>query len=264
VFLRWLLTTFPHEMRLGWAMLRPDLLLWLAFACLIVLATMSIPLSGDDPLPLVPFLIFAVTRLVTAMLPAILFTAQLEGRQLSWGPVLLLMARRALPVLVYATIANVLAELAERAMAASLGQALGPGAPSTVLATMAGVIIYVSVLVHFSFLPFLVILLDRPRLPPALWQWNRLQAVAPVFWPLTASSRMTEGFRWRLAFYMLLGRVVPSAAMLVPPTVLLPALVLALLLLMTVQAVFFLHYRTRCEETGVPAPALPLEPALAI
>jgi len=120
------------------------------------------------------------------------------------------------------------------------------------------------VLVHFSFLPFLVILLERASIPPSLWQWSRGAALAPMFWPLTASSRMTEGIRWRLAFYMLLGRVVPAGALLVPPAGLVPVLVFAMLFLMTVQAVFFLHYRTRCEETGVPAPELPIEPALAM
>jgi hypothetical protein len=253
-------------------MLRPDLLLWLAFAALIVVATMSMPAmpsmptSGNQELQIVPFpfLIFAVTRLVTAMLPAILFTAQLEGRQLSWGPVLLLMARKAAPVLVYATIASLLAEAAEHAIVVALVQALGTTESSAFLSTIAGVIVYVSILVHFSFLSFLVILLDRTRLPPALWQWRRMTALAPLFWPLTASSRMTEGIRWRLAFYMLLGRVLPSGAMLVPTEVLLPALVLVMLTLMVVQAVFFVHYCRRCEELGVPAPALPAETAFAV
>lgn len=260
MFLRWLWTTFPYEMRQGWALVRPDLMLWLALATLIAVATMSMPPPGDQPPPALPFLISIVSGLLTTMLPAVLFTAQLEGRQLTWGPVLLLMARKAGPLVMYAIIAIAIAWGAEAMMLVAVTQVFGESRILIPLSTVAGVVIFVSILVRFSFLSFLVILLEREQLPADLWQWQRGVKLAPLFWPLTASSRLTEGNRWRLVFYTLLGQALPIGAALVKAPFVLPASVLAMILLTTVQGVFFLHYRRRCEETGVPPPSLPLEP----
>jgi len=63
-------------------------------------------------------------------------------------------------------------------------------------------------------------------------------------------------------FYTLLGQALPVAATFAPGALILPASVIAMIVLTTVQGVFFLHYRRRCEETGVPPPTLPLESAL--
>ena len=43
MFLRWLLRTFPAEMRRAWARVRPDLALWLALAALMAVAGTSLP-----------------------------------------------------------------------------------------------------------------------------------------------------------------------------------------------------------------------------
>jgi hypothetical protein len=263
VFLRWLLTTFPRELRQGWALVRPDLTLWLALAALIVVATLSMPPLGDNPPPAFPFLIAVLSGLVTTMLPAVLFTAQLEGRQLTWGPVLMLMARKAAPLVAYALIAIFIAQEAEFLMVKAVGFAIGENAMLLPTSTVAGKIILVSILVRFSFLSFVVILLERDKLPPALWQWQRGSALAPVFWPLTASARLSEGSRWRLVFYTLLGQILPMGAAFMPGPLLLPVSILAMLVLTTVQGAVFGHYRRRCEETGIPPPTLPLEPLLA-
>lgn len=266
MFLRWLLTTFPYEMRQGWSLVRPDLVLWVALATLIAIATMSMPPPGGQPPqapPALPFIVSIISGLLTTMLPAVLFTAQLEGRQLSWGPVLLLMARKAGPLVMYAVIAIMIAWGAEALMLVAVSQALGESPILIPLSTVAGVIIFVSILVRFSFLSFLVILLEREQVPPELWQWNRGTRLAPLFWPLTASARLTERNRWRLVFYTLLGQALPVGAAFAPGALLLPASIVAMLVLTTVQGAIFGHYRRRCEETGVPPPALPLEPALA-
>jgi len=280
VFLRWLIATFPYEMRQGWALVRPDLVLWVALASLIAVATLSMPQTAGEPPPALPFLISVITGLVTTMLPAVLFTAQLEGRQLSWGPVLMLMARKAAPLIAYAVTGIFVAWSAEAAMIIALSQLLGHSSALVPVTTVAGVIIFVSILVRFSFLSFLVILLERDKLPLALWQWRsavdpasarlgRMQQriaefAGPIFWPLTASSRLTEGNRWRLVFYTLLGQAIPVAATFVPAPVLLPVSIVAMLVVTTVQGVFFLHYRRRCAETGTPEPALPMETAYAV
>lgn len=263
MFLRWLLTTFPRELREGWALVRPDLTLWLALAALIVVATLSMPPLGDHPPPAFPFLIAVLSGLVTTMLPAVLFTAQLEGRQLTWGPVLMLMARKAAPLVAYALVAIFLAQEAEALMMIAISYALGDGPMLIPASTIAGKIILVSILVRFSFLSFVVILLERDKVPPALWQWQRATALAQVFWPLTASSRLTEGNRWRLVFYTLLGQALPMGAAFVPGPLLLPVSILAMIMLTTMQGAVFGHYRRLCEQTGVPPPTLPLEPLLA-
>jgi len=263
VFLRWLLTTFPYEMRRGWALLRPDLVLWLALSALVAVAAIAMPRAGDEPPAALPFLVSVISGLVTTMLPAVLFTAQLEGRQLTWGPVILLMARKAGPLVAYAITAIFIAWTAEALMLIAVSYALGESPLLIPASTVAGVVILVSILVRFSFLPFLVILVERDKVPPALWQWRRAAAIAPVFWPLTASARLTEGSRWRLVFYTLLGQALPVIATLVPAPLVLPTSMAALLLLTVVQGVFFEHYRRRSDETGVPPPTLPLEAALA-
>ncbi|HEY2775255.1 MAG TPA: hypothetical protein VGK20_14500 [Candidatus Binatia bacterium] len=262
MFLRWLFSVFPFEMRQGWALVRPDLLLWLALSALIAVAALSMPAPSDEPPPLLPFLVTVVSGLVTSMLPAVLFTAQLEGRQLTWPPVIALMARRVFPLVVYAIVAISIAWGAETAMLLAMTAALGNSPILIPASTAAGVVILVSILVRFSFLSFLVILLERDRIPPALWQWQRWPWLAPLAWPLTASSRLTENNRWRLVFYTLLGQALPVAAALSPREYLLPASMLATIVLTTVQAAIFLHYRRRCAETGVPEPRLPIEEAL--
>jgi hypothetical protein len=262
VFIRWLFTVFPQEMRLGWALLRPDLALWLALAALVAVATLSLPPPSNEPPPVLPFLISVVTGLLTTMLPAVLFTAQLEGRQLTWGPVLLLMARKAGPLVAYAITAIFLAWSAEALMLIAVTYALGESPILIPISTVAGVVILVSILVRYSFLPFLVILLEREKVPQAMWQWQRLSAIAPIFWPLTTSARLTENNRWRLVFYTMLGQALPVAATLVPAAFVIPMSMFAMIVLTMVQGVFFEHYRRRCEETGVPPPTLPLEAAL--
>jgi hypothetical protein len=265
VFLRWLFTTFPQEMRHGWAWIRPDLLLWLGLAALLAVATMAMPPpGGEEAPPVLPFFVGVVSALVSTMLPAVLFTAQLEGRQLTWGPVLLLMARKAAPLIAYAIIGYSLAWIAQTAMILSVNYALGDSVMVIPLSTVAGIVILVSVLVRFSFLPFVVILLERDNVPPPLWQWQRAAALAPIFWPLTTSARMTDGNRWRLAFYTLLQQVLPFTALLVPETVVIPVSVVVLLVLTMVQGVMFDHYRRICDERGVPPPSLPLEQAIVV
>jgi len=110
--------------------------------------------------------------------------------------------------------------------------------------------------------PDLVILLERERVPAVMWQWQRASAVAPIFWPLTASARLTEGIRWRLSPYTLLGQALPMMVAIAPGALVLPVSMIVMVALTIVQGVLFEHYRRRCEETGVPPPSLPLEAAL--
>lgn len=251
-------------MRQGWALLRPDLLLWLGLSALIAVATLSMPPPGGDaPPPALPFLVSVLSGLAATMLPAILFAAQSDGRQLTWGPVLLLLARKAAPLVAYAITAMFLAWSAEALMLVAVSLAFGDTATLIPISTIAGVVILISILVRFSFLPFLVILLERENLPKELWQWERAPAIGAIFWPLTASARLTEGNRWRLVFYTLLSQALPVGAAMAPKEAVFPAAVAAMMVLTTVQGVFFEHYRRRCRETGAPEPTLPPEPKLA-
>jgi hypothetical protein len=198
------------------------------------------------------------------MLPAVLFTAQLEGRQLTWGPVLLLMARKALPLVLYAITAILIAWGAEAMMLIGFSLALGDNPMLIPASGFAGFVILISILVRYSFLPFLIMLQDRDRLPAGLWQWKRAPQLAPMFWPLTASARLTEGRRWRLVFYTLLGQALPVIASRVPVPWVLPVAIAAMIVLTMVQGVFFQHYQASCDESGAPAPTLPIEEALAV
>lgn len=263
MFLRWLFKTFPAEMRQGWALIRPDLMLWLALAALISLAAMAMPPPGDTPPPALPMLVALFSGLLTMMLPAVIFTAQVQGRQLTWAPVLALMARKTAPLLFYALTGFLLAWSADVVMLLAVAAALGDTPAMIPVSTVGAVVIFVSIIVRFSFLSFLVILLEREQVPVALWQLERFPRLAPVFWPLTASARLTEGNRWRLVFYTLLERVLPVLAALVPAPYTVLSSTLAMVLLTVVQGVFFQHYRRRCDEMGVPPPMLPMEEALA-
>lgn len=264
VFLRWFLKTFPAEMRAGWALVRPDLLLWLALSALISVAALAMPPAGDTPPPVLPMFVAVFCGLLTMMLPAVLFTAQSQGRQLTWGPILMLMGRKAAPLVFFALTGFLIAWGADVVMLLAVTAALGETPALIPISTAAAVVIFVSIIVRFSFLSFLVILLDRDQLPPTLWQWQRVPQLAAVFWPLTASSRLTEGNRWGLVFYTLLERALPVLAAMVPAPYTVIFSTVALVVLTTVQGVFFLHYRRRCEEMGVPPPALPIEEALTV
>jgi xanthosine utilization system XapX-like protein len=263
VFLHWLFTVFPQEMRQGWAYLRPDLVLWFGLSALFAVAMMALPAPGEETTPALPYAIAAASALVNMMLPAILFTAQIESRQLTWGPVLALMVRKAPPLIVYSLVAFLLAFGAHSAMVIGLSFALCDTTLLIPLTTIAGLVILLSIIVRYSFLPFLVVLTDREQIPAALWQWQRLPQLAPLFWPLTASARMTEGHRWTLVFFTMLAPAIRAGALLMPAPLVLPASMVALMLATAVQGVFFHHYRSRCEETGVPQPTLPFEDPVA-
>ena len=172
---------------------------------------MSMPPPGDEPPPALPFLISVVSGLLTTMLPAVLFTAQLEGRQLTWGPVLLLMARKAgaagrrtrSPAIFIAWSAEAVMLRGRHATRSATARSLIPAQHRRRRG-------------HLRLDPGALQLPALPR-DPARARQAAAGAVAvaarrsarAVFWPLTASSRLTEGNRWRLVFYTLLGQALP-------------------------------------------------------
>lgn len=253
-------------MRRAWARVRPDLALWLALAALMAVAGTSLPgpLTPDaaqptEPPPLLPLLVLGMAGMVSTMLPSVVFTAQLVGHQLTWGPAFRLMARRALPLFGYALVATSIAWAADLAMLLGVTMALGNSPALIPLSTIAAAVIFVSILVRFCFLPFLVILLERDQMPESLWSWQRLQGMAPMLWPLTASARLTEGLRWRLAFYAVLERALPVGAAVLPGPWRVPATIAVVLVLTMVQAVYYEHFLARLGSLGVARPRLPLE-----
>lgn len=259
MFIRWLFTVFPTELRQGWRLVRPDLALWVALSALLGVAALSMSPASDQPPPLLPAVVGMTVGLVTAMLPAILFTAKLEEREITWGPALAFCGRKALPLFAYVLIAVMLAYGADSAVRVSVALVLRESPATVPMATLGGTVVLLSILVRFSFLPFLVLLSSRDEVPDSLWQWRVGEALAPWLWPLTTAARQTEGYRWRLVPYTVLTLAVPWLPALVAVEAALLVSVLGQILLLTVQAVFFDYYCVRCEDTGVPGPRLPPE-----
>jgi hypothetical protein len=249
MFVRWLFTVFPREMRQGWELVRKDLFVWLWVAVLSTLATLSAPATGGSPLTLlvsVPLLLLLVATVVMK------FDAAARQTTVSWGEIGSRFLSR-VPALFAAASLSVAISigLAILARAAALillrDTALLELAPSAL-----GVVVYISLLVRFSFVPFLVVL-DRANDIAAITNVRWLGPLVGWLWPLVASARMTERLGWKLSPYMILLHV-GSAIALLPPVSRPVVLVAWQLVQLTAQAVLFGYYKERRAAVAAGSP----------
>jgi hypothetical protein len=253
VFFSWLLSIFPREIAYSWRLVRRDLLLWVALATLLSLASIGIaqtavvpgggggPGAGAEAVAPSPVLalIGVLGMLVMATLPPVLFLAAARRETLQWADVGRRIAGRILPLFAYFLIAALLSWGAASLVLISAAQLLqGTPVAGPASGTLASIIL-VSILCAFAFLPFLVLLSDRSELPESLWEVPYVPAIGQVFWPLFASARMTVGLRWSIAPYVILNFVAPRLAPAVPVAVLLPAMVGGLIISLVSLAVEF-------------------------
>jgi hypothetical protein len=116
-------------------------------------------------------------------------------------------------LLVYGTIAMGIC-LSVRALTITAVAIVLKGSPAALPAASAlGWLVYLTMLVRFSFFPFLALLSKSAEVEslmpahPKLMVWLR-----PLAWPLLASDSMTSGRRWRIAPYVVLLSAAPGAA----------------------------------------------------
>ncbi len=254
MFTHWLFNVFPGEMRQGWRLVRRDLVLWIALFTLLAVASVAIPQEAE-PGPGLPALIAAVTAILGTVLPAILFDAARRETEVIWGDIAGVIARRLLPLLAYSLIAaGISYGLATLTWIAS-GTILSGTPMAEIVPSVISLVVLVSILVRFCFLPFVILLNDRAEIPPAGNPIVDNPGLQMLAWPLVASWRLGENIRWSITPYVVISRLGPMAAMLVPPDVLLPFLVVWQLLLLTAQAVLFEHFVLARRRLGFPEPA---------
>jgi len=238
MFLRWLFKVFPGEMLGGWSLVRPDLSLWI----LVALASTGASLApGTAAGGLAPALAAIPLLLLLIVTVTVKFDAAARGVEAPWGDVFERFFARVLLLLAASA-----ASLAMCVGAAIVTRAaviiLMRNAEAMPLASMVlGVIIYITLLARFSFVPFLAVLDRHADLELG---GGKLAPLTRLVWPLLASSRMTDGLRWRLAPYVVLLNL-GSAVALLPPPVRIPFLLAWQFVQLTAQAVLFHHYRER-------------------
>lgn len=249
MFLNWLIHVFPGEMRRGWELLRPNLALWVLVSAAVALVSRAVGhprVAADPALQATVTAAGALAMLYVLVAAVLFFEAVDEQRHVAWTDVSACFARRALPLI--ASVFGALAVSAGCAAAAMFGLgALLTGTPfgnSTV--SIFGMLIYVTLLVRFCFVPFAVVLHHKDTLPARLRSTEGLAKVGwLVAWPLAASSSISLGIGWKLAPYVALPYILRLAAGAIPELLLLPYEMGSFLVFLVTQAVLFRFFRAR-------------------
>jgi len=257
MILHWLWSVFPAEMKQGWRLVRPDLLLWVALSALLAVAALTVPAGQDSRAHILPALVGLTTALLTATLPPVLFTAAVTAREVTWGQVWRYLLLRAPILLIYWFVALLVALVPAVAVALTIRAAAGDSTAQAPLTAFGALLVFLIFTVRFSFLPFLTILYEREQIAEALvWNISRAPVLGALAWPLVASARLTENLRWRLLPYVLLIGIVPQLARVSESALLLPTQVVCQLAALTIQAVLYGYFRAASEAHGLPPAAL--------
>jgi len=252
MFTRWLLTVFPEDVRIGWRLLKANLFLWIVLA---TASALAIPISaqlaatgGHNRLIVLGTLTWAV-GLSQAILCIPLFDDAYRRRSTDWDRARTLLIRRAAPFFLAATVI-VPGGLLAAAFAMTAVQTLLQQTPVADFAVpLFGILVYVGVLVRFCYVPFLIVLYTRVSLPqrslpaPAL-----VRPLLVVLWPFVASSRLSEGRRWRLAPYIGLLYVVRLLHQRVPADLQIFVTLGADLAALIAQAILFRYFAERIDK----------------
>lgn len=258
MILHWLLSVFPAEMKQGWRLVRPDLLLWLALSALLAVAALALPEKAETGAAVLPALVGLTTALLTATLPPVLFTAAATGREVTWSHVWRYLLLRAPILLGYWILALLVALIPAMVVGEIVSLALRGTSAEIPLSAFSAVVVFVAFAVRFSFLPFLAILFERGQVAETLWSVPRAPWLGFFVWPLATSATLTRSVRWRLTPYVLLIGIVPNLPRMAETALLLPAEILCQMLALTVQGVLYGHFCAQAAAAGLP-PAVLIE-----
>ncbi|MBC8294010.1 MAG: hypothetical protein H8E45_12760 [Proteobacteria bacterium] len=260
MIINWLFVIFPAEMRRAWRLVRRDLALWLGLAALLAVLAAAGPVDGSAGA--LSALLTVPIALLMMFLPVVLFHAAHLGVTVGWREVLALFAERGLGLLLFGMLAALLCAAAATVavagtMLATRGSELMPAVSAAV-----GIIVYLSLFVRFCLLPFVVVLQRREDLG-ALLSGVRpaLKGAVPWLWPLFASSHLTAACRWRLTPYVFLINLGPAGALVVPPEMQLPFVMVWQLTMLVMQGVLFDYFLATSDAWGIAADNRPLVPA---
>jgi hypothetical protein len=243
MFLHWLVTVFPTQMRGGWQLVRPDLAVWIAIAVATVVSPFLVGTTGGVEASPVGFAISQIAGLLIVVLQAVRFDQHATGAETSWSEALAKATARLIPAAFYATLAVLVASGATALLRQSLTELLRdtPVAPFAIAGVSA--IVLISLLSAFAFVPFFATLSRRSEMAPeSLARTPWLRPFAMAVWPLAASRRATDGHRWHVAPYIVLMIAAPLPAIFAPPLVQIPLVAVLMLVSWTAVAVIFRQY----------------------
>jgi hypothetical protein len=270
MFLRWLMTDFPRDMRRGWLLLRADLGFWCVVAAVLAVLPL-IPLeerSGQgDSFATIAALAF--TALVHVVVPLVLMAAAVRFaavREARRPAVVQTVKTRLVPVTIACLAAAVLCRAAGLFVAAvvvAIMQRANQGADVVGLwAALVEELVFVVLLVRFAFVPFVATLQRRSDFGTGSDERGTLGAlVYRTAWPLVESGRMTADVRRELLPYVILAFYAPGIAAAAPALVRPLAFFALQLLSFAALAVVFTYYAERVraadgEQAAVVSPAV--------
>lgn len=243
MFLHWLVTVFPGEMRSGWQLLRPDLAIWVLVAFLTVISPFIVGTTGGASTSLVGLVASQIAGLLIVVLQSVRFEQHASGQSAPWSESLGQAAARLIPAAFYATLAVLVASGATAMVRQSLSVLLRDTPVAPFATACVSAVILVSLLATFAFVPFFATLAKRSeisaeRLAETTW----LRPFATLLWPLSASRRATDGHRWKIAPYIVLMIAAPLPAVFAPRFLHIPLVVVLMLVSWTAVAVIFRRY----------------------
>jgi len=241
MFINWLLTVFPVEMRHGWLLVRRDLPLWLVVAVLSALLTALVHSGRHDVVPISPIL-QVPAHLLVLFLAILKIDAAARNSQLGWSAFLHLLLRRGPLLLFYAILAGPVTVLPARFVYYVLA-ALLAGTPMVgPLATGFSMVVLISLLARFCFAPFFVTLHTRDELDGAQPPQGLIATLRALVWPLATSDKISTGVKLRVAPYLALPYAMEILIRFVPEPLQLGALVGLNLLTVVTYAVQYRYF----------------------
>ncbi len=276
MFTRWLLTVLPADMRAGWRLVSANLPLWIGLATLAALsAPVAAAFQADATSLGLRFVGLAaiLVGLAKDIAGVSLFDDAFHRRDTDWSRAASLVLRRAVPFVLCVTLtvggSLIAAELVMSAVAVTL-----ENTPlSEPMVPVFGILIYVTLLARFAFVPFLVVIRTFDTLPSWLREkpsdmtshhannsaaqaanyqvplLARLPAsLAKLIWPFVASTKLTDGMRWRLAPYLGLVYLMRFAGRDLPDGTQVLFAAATFIVGLTAQAVLFSYYCLRLKE----------------
>jgi hypothetical protein len=243
VFLHWLVTVFPGEMRSGWQLLRPDLAIWIVVALVTVASPFIVGTTGGVRTSLAGLILSQAAGLLIVVVQSVRFNQNAAGQGGTWSEALARSAARLIPAAFYATLAVLVASGATALVRQSLVVLLRDTPVAPFATACVSAVILVSLLTMFAFVPFFATLSKRDeigaeRLAGTPW----LRPFAMLVWPLSASRRATDGRRWHIAPYIVLMIAAPLPAVFAPRYLHIPLVVVLMLVSWTAVAVIFRRY----------------------